>query len=76
MVLFDILYTVRLYVVALHLLLITPRFTARVLALHARGAEVAVVMGVAVGVCAGVANGVSRGSSCGVESSLASCAES
>ena len=54
--------------------------SARVLALHARGAEVAVVMGVAVGAVAGVAGsagwGLWRGSSCGVESSLASWAES
>ena len=33
-VLFDILYTVRLYVVALHLLLITPRFTIYISDVH------------------------------------------
>ena len=53
--------------------------STRVLALHVRGAEVAVVMGVAVGAVAGVARcagwglwrGSSCGSSCGVESSVA-----
>ena len=50
--------------------------SARVLAPHVRGAEVAVMMGVAVGAGAGVASGVSRGSLCGVESSLAPQAES
>ena len=52
---------------------------ARVLASHARWVEVAVVMGVAVGAGAGVARSAgwgSRGSSCGVESPLASWAES
>ena len=63
---------------------------ARVLALHARGAVVVVVMGVAIGAVAvvmgaavGAVAGVawsagwgSRGSSCGVESSLAPRAES
>ena len=57
--------------------------SARVLALHARGAEVAVVVVVVVGVAVGAVAGVawsagwgSRGSLCGVESSLAPCAES
>ena len=50
--------------------------SARVLASHARGTEVAVVMGVAVGAGADVASGVSRGSLCRVEASLAPQAES
>ena len=54
---------------------LVPCGSARVLAQHSRGAEVAVVVVSAVGAGTGVVNSVSQGSSFVVESSVAPLAE-